>query len=179
MATAKQLITRIEAGEFDGVFGRLYAHDAAVIETQRKRYIQTIQEFEECFGEGRDLRIYSAPGRTELGGNHTDHNNGVVMAAGVNLDIIAVVSKNDNNVINFKSKGFGRIDGIDLNRLEPVESEASHSAALIRGVAAGVAKVGGKVGGFDAFSTSDVLRGSGLSSSAAFEVVVGAILRGE
>ena len=179
MATAKQLITRIEAGEFDGVFGRLYAHDAAVIETQRKRYIQTIQEFEECFGEGRDLRIYSAPGRTELGGNHTDHNNGVVMAAGVNLDIIAVVSKNDNNVINFKSKGFGRIDGIDLNRLEPVESEASHSAALIRGVAAGVAKVGGKVGGFDAYSTSDVLRGSGLSSSAAFEVVVGAILRGE
>ena len=81
MATAKQLITRIEAGEFDGVFGRLYAHDAAVIETQRKRYIQTIQEFEECFGEGRDLRIYSAPGRTELGGNHTDHNNGVVMSS--------------------------------------------------------------------------------------------------
>ena len=179
MATAKQLITRIEAGEFDGVFGRLYAHDAAVIETQRKRYIQTIQEFEECFGEGRDLRIYSAPGRTELGGNHTDHNNGVVMAAGVNLDIIAVVSKNDNNVVNFKSKGFGRIDGIDLNHLEPVASEASHSAALIRGVAAGVAKVGGKVGGFDAYSTSDVLRGSGLSGSAAFEVVVGAILRGE
>ena len=179
MATAKQLITRIEAGEFDGVFGRLYAHDAAVIETQRKRYIQTIQAFEECFGEGRDLRIYSAPGRTELGGNHTDHNNGVVMAAGVNLDIIAVVSKNDNNVINFKSKGFGRIDGIDLNRLEPVESEASHSAALIRGVAAGVAKVGGKVGGFDCYTTSDVLGGSGLSSSAAFEVCMGAIFRGE
>ena len=179
MATSAELKQNILNGGYDQAFAKLYGADTATVAAQRVRYVDMIDHFEENFGTGRTVCLYSAPGRTEIGGNHTDHNNGVVMAAGVNLDIIAVVSKNDNNVINFKSKGFGRIDGIDLNRLEPVESEASHSAALIRGVAAGVAKVGGKVGGFDAFSTSDVLRGSGLSSSAAFEVVVGAILRGE
>lgn len=179
MPTAKQLLAQIEAGQFDATFARLYSKDAQVIAAQRERYSQAICEFERCFGEGREVRLYSAPGRTELGGNHTDHNNGVVMAAGVNLDIIAVVSKNQDNVIRFKSKGFGRVDTVDLNTLEPVESEKSHSAALIRGVAAGIARLGGKIGGFDTYSTSDVLRGSGLSSSAAFEVVVGAILRGE
>ena len=179
MPTAKQLLAQIEAGKFDSTFAKLYAHDSAVIAAQRERYAQAIQEFEQNFGAGRELHIYSAPGRTELGGNHTDHNNGVVMAAGVNLDIIAVVSKNADPIIRFKSKGFGRTDSVDLNCLTPVESEAAHSASLIRGVAAGIAKLGGKIGGFDTYSTSDVLRGSGLSSSAAFEVVVGAILRGE
>ncbi len=179
MPTAKQLLAQIEAGQFDGTFAKLYGAEAPVIAAQRERYSQAIQEFERCFGAGRELHIYSAPGRTELGGNHTDHNNGVVMAAGVNLDIIAVVSKNSENTIHFKSKGFGRVDTVDLGRLEPVESETAHSAALIRGVAAGIARLGGKIGGFDTYSTSDVLRGSGLSSSAAFEVVVGAILRGE
>ena len=106
-----------------------------MIETQRKRYIQTIQEFEECFGEGRDLRIYSAPGRTELGGNHTDHNNGVVIAAAVNLDIIAVVAKNDENVVRVISHGFGKIDDVNLRDLTPQPVEAEHSASLIRGVA--------------------------------------------
>lgn len=179
MPKTKQLLEQIKSGGFDDTFSKLYANDAGTILKQRERYSNAIHDFEKVFGHDRDVQIYSAPGRTEIGGNHTDHNNGVVMAASVNLDIIAVVSRNNENTIRLKSKGFGRIDTIELDKLNPIEAETSHSASLIRGVAAGVVEVGGKIGGFDAYSTSDVLRGSGLSSSAAFEVVVGAILRGE
>ena len=125
------------------------------------------------------MRFYSASGRTEIGGNHTDHNNGVVLAGSVNLDMVAVVSPNEENVIRVKSLGIEKIDDVDVNNLEPKEQEKAPSAALIRGVAAGTVNAGGKVGGFDAYTTSNVLRGSGLSSSAAFEVCIGAILRGE
>lgn len=179
MSTTQQLKQRIAAGEFDGAFAKLYADDRAVIEAQRKRYTQAVDKFEKYFGAGREVRLYSAPGRTEIGGNHTDHNNGVVMAAGVNLDIIAVVAKNNDNVVHFHSHGFGRTDSIDLSVKKPVAVETGHSASLIRGVAVGIENKGGKIGGFDAYSTSDVLRGSGLSSSAAFEVIIGAIFRGE
>ncbi len=179
MAISSVLKKQLQDGAYDASFAKLYADDPAVIAAQRKRYIKTIENFEKEFGADRDVRLYSAPGRTEIGGNHTDHNNGVVMAAAVNLDIIAVVAKNDDNTVRFISEGFGKIDDIDLSVLTPQKPEAEHSASLIRGVAAGIVKEGGKVGGFDAFSTSDVLRGSGLSSSAAFEVCVGAIFRGE
>ena len=179
MSTTQQLKNRIASGEFDKAFAKLYAEDKAVIEAQRARYLLAVEKFEKYFGAGREVRLYSAPGRTEIGGNHTDHNNGIVMAAGVNLDIIAVVAKNDDNVVRFRSHGFGRTDSIDLSIKEPIKAENGHSAALVRGVAVGIEKVGGKVGGFDAYSTSDVLRGSGLSSSAAFEVIIGAIFRGE
>ena len=179
MAISSVLKQQIRDGAYDASFAKLYADDPAVIAAQRERYIKTIENFEKEFGADRDVRLYSAPGRTEIGGNHTDHNNGVVMAAAVNLDIIAVVAKNDDNTVRFISEGFGKIDDIDLSVLTPQKHEAEHSASLIRGVAAGIVKEGGKVGGFDAFSTSDVLRGSGLSSSAAFEVCVGAIFRGE
>ena len=121
----------------------------------------------------------TAPGRTEIGGNHTDHNNGVVLAGSVNLDMVAVVSPNEENVIRVKSLGFDKIDDVDVTNLVPQPREAEHSASLIRGVAKGIVDAGGKVGGFDCYTTSNVLRGSGLSSSAAFEVCIGAILRGE
>lgn len=179
MAISSVLKKQIQDGAYDNAFAKLYAADQAVVDAQRARYIKTIENFEKEFGADRDVRLYSAPGRTEIGGNHTDHNNGVVMAAAVNLDIIAVVAKNDDNTVRFISEGFGKIDDIDLSILTPQKPEAEHSASLIRGVAAGIVKEGGKVGGFDAYSTSDVLRGSGLSSSAAFEVCVGAIFRGE
>ena len=138
-----------------------------------------MDRFAEEYGADREVRLYSAPGRTEIGGNHTDHNNGVVMAAAVNLDVVAVVSPNEDNVVRVKSYGFDKIDDVDLSILTPQKSEMEHSAGLIRGVAAGFVEAGGKVGGFDAYTTSDVLRGSGLSSSAAFEVCMGAIFRGE
>ena len=177
MATTSKLKQQIRQGEYDAALAALYTAEA--VPAQRARYLRTIEHSEKNFGADREVRLYSAPGRTEIGGNHTDHNNGIVMAAAVDLDIIAVVAKNDENCVRFISEGFGKIDDIDLSILTPQAPESEHSASLIRGVAAGIARRGGKIGGFDAFSTSDVLRGSGLSSSAAFEVCVGAIFRGE
>lgn len=179
MATSAELKQNILNGGYDQAFAKLYGADTATVAAQRVRYVDMIDHFEENFGTGRTVCLYSAPGRTEIGGNHTDHNNGVVIAAAVNLDIIAVVAKNDENVVRVISHGFGKIDDVNLRDLTPQPVEAEHSASLIRGVAAGIVKDGGKVGGFDCYSTSNVLRGSGLSSSAAFEVCIGAILRGE
>lgn len=179
MLLTNEILKKIEQGDFDATFTKLYHADAAGCAAQRKRYAHAVREFAAMYGENRAVSIYSAPGRTEIGGNHTDHNNGVVMAAAVNLDIIAVVAKNEDNMVHLRSAGFDRQDVVDLSVLVPSEKEYGRSCALIRGVAAGITERGGKVGGFDAFTTSDVLRGSGLSSSAAFEVVVGAILNGE
>ncbi|WP_291231841.1 galactokinase family protein [Gemmiger sp.] len=177
MANTIELKQQIAQGEYDAAFTKLYG--AAAVQEQRKRYTDLINEFEKAYGTERTVRLYSAPGRTEIGGNHTDHNNGVVLAGSVNLDMVAVVSPNEENVIRVKSLGFDKIDDVDVNILTPQPREAEHSASLIRGVAKGIVDAGGKVGGFDCYSTSNVLRGSGLSSSAAFEVCIGAILRGE
>lgn len=177
MANTNELKQQIAQGEYDASFTKLYG--AAAVQEQRKRYTDLINEFEKAYGTERTVRLYSAPGRTEIGGNHTDHNNGVVLAGSVNLDMVAVVSPNEENVIRVKSLGFDKIDDVDVNILTPQPREAEHSASLIRGVAKGIVDAGGKVGGFDCYSTSNVLRGSGLSSSAAFEVCIGAILRGE
>ncbi len=179
MEKAEELLQKIEAGAYDETFCALYCTDAAGAQKQRVRYTAAIRRFNELYGAGREVRLYSAPGRTEIGGNHTDHNNGVVMAAAVNLDVIAVVAQNGEEVVRVKSHGFEQQDVIDLRDSEIRQSEFGHSSALIRGVAARICQLGGKVGGFDAYTTSDVLRGSGLSSSAAFEVVIGAIFNGE
>ena len=93
MATSTELKQSIAAGQYDAAFEKLYAKDAATVAAQCERYIHAIDRFEHYFGTGRTVRLYSAPGRTEIGGNHTDHNNGVVMAAAVNLDVVAVVSR--------------------------------------------------------------------------------------
>ena len=174
-----QLKKQIQEGVYDAAFSALYGSEPATLAAQRERYSTLVDRFAEEYGADREVRLYSAPGRTEIGGNHTDHNNGVVMAAAVNLDVVAVVSPNEDNVVRVKSYGFDKIDDVDLSILTPQKREMEHSAGLIRGVAAGFVEAGGKVGGFDAYTTSDVLRGSGLSSSAAFEVCMGAIFRGE
>ena len=179
MATTMQLKKQIQEGVYDAAFSALYGSEPATLAAQRERSSTLVDRFAEEYGADREVRLYSAPGRTEIGGNHTDHNNGVVMAAAVNLDVVAVVSPNEDNVVRVKSYGFDKIDDVDLSILTPQKSEMEHSAGLIRGVAAGFVEAGGKVGGFDAYTTSDVLRGSGLSSSAAFEVCMGAIFRGE
>lgn len=145
-------------------------------DTARQRYIDAAAEFETMFGK-KPERFFSAPGRTEVGGNHTDHNNGCVLAAGVSLDVIAAVVPTDDGIIRIKSQGFP-MDTIDSNDIEIKDSEENTSAALIRGVVAGMRRGGYKTGGFCAYTTSDVLKGSGLSSSAAFEVLVGTILNG-
>ena len=120
-------------------------------------------------------RYFSAPGRTEIAGNHTDHQRGRVLAAAVNLDTVAAVRKNGTDVIRIQSKGYS-MSIVDLKQLQPVESEINSTPALIRGVAARFTQLGCQVGGFDAYCESTVLPGSGLSSSAAYEVLIGTIV---
>ena len=130
--------------------------------------------FSTAFG-GEAQRYFSAPGRTEIGGNHTDHQRGRVLAGAVNLDTAAAVRVSGTNVIRVQSKGYPLCQ-VDLDNLEPVAAEINSTPALIRGVAARFAQLGCKVGGFDAYCESTVLPGSGLSSSAAFEVLIGTII---
>ena len=130
--------------------------------------------FAAAFG-GSPERYFSAPGRTEIGGNHTDHQRGRVLAAAVNLDTVAAVRCNGEQVIRIQSKGYP-MSTVSLSELQPVESEINSTPALIRGVAARFRQLGCKVEGFDAYVESTVLPGSGLSSSAAFEVLVGTVI---
>lgn len=169
-----ELIAKIENGELDSELKKVYVTDSAV-EEQKPRYVKTINKFIQLFGDDRDVIVLSAPGRTEICGNHTDHNNGKVLAASINLDAIAVASKSDKPVINEKSEGHA-MNAVDLTNLEPAEDNYGKSAAMIKGVAAGLKNNGYEIGGFDACTTSDVMGGSGLSSSAAFEVLIGTIL---
>lgn len=170
----KEYIAAIEAGEMDEKLKAVYVTDSAV-EAQKPRYIRLINEFVKLFGEDRDVIITSAPGRTEVCGNHTDHNNGKVLAASVNLDAVAVASKNDEDVVRVKSDGHA-MNVVDTSELLPDEAEFGHSTAMVRGFVAKIAGLGYKIGGFDCVTTSDVIGGSGLSSSAAFEVLLGTTL---
>lgn len=151
---------------------KLYGADA--VSMQKSRYEAAEKSFEEIYGNSGNIKFFSAPGRTEVGGNHTDHNRGCVMAAAVGLDVIAVVSPCEGSVVSVKSEGFPE-DVVDISDLEIKENEKNTSAALIRGVAAGFKNAGYNVCGFKAYTTSNVLKGSGLSSSAAFEVLIGTI----
>lgn len=150
----------------------IYSED--MISFQQKRYDNAAKSFTEIFSQ-TSKRFFSAPGRTEIGGNHTDHNFGKVLAAGVSLDVIAAVAESDDSIIEVKSEGFDK-DTVDISSLEPCEAEKNTSAALIRGVCKGFVDRGYRIGGFKAYTTSNVLKGSGLSSSAAFEVLIGTIL---
>jgi len=132
--------------------------------------------FAAAFG-GMPERYFSAPGRTEIGGNHTDHQRGRVLAAAVNLDTVAAVRPNGTDFIRVCSAGYAPCE-ISVRELTPREDERNTTAALIRGVAAGFSRLGCDVGGFDACCESDVLPGSGLSSSAAFEVLIGTVING-
>ena len=130
--------------------------------------------FAACFG-GAPERYFSAPGRTEIGGNHTDHQRGRVLAAAVNLDTVAAVRVNGSDLIRIQSKGYPMCQ-VDIRELTPAEGEINSTPALIRGVAARFAQLGCRVAGFDAYVESTVLPGSGLSSSAAYEVLIGTII---
>lgn len=165
----------LASGKFDTMFAKLYDKKQSYISEQQKRYGEAVDEFNAVFPGHTDVSLFSAPGRTEVGGNHTDHQHGCVLAAAVNLDVIGIVSKNDDNIIRIQSKGFP-MDVIDLSDLTPQDKETGHSASIIRGIAARFKELGYEIGGFDAYTTSNVLKGSGLSSSAAFENLVGTIL---
>ncbi len=158
----------------DSRFCEIYG--SAALETQKSRYLHAVEEFEKLYGADREAALYSVAGRSELSGNHTDHNHGCVIAASIDLDIIAVASPSAGSVIRVKSEGFPE-DVVDFgvyNAPNPARYEKSDS--LIAGMVAGFRKEGLAVGGFDAYTTSNVLKGSGISSSAAFEDMIGNIL---
>ena len=163
----------IKNNEYNAVLNKLYR--AEDIEKQKERYIRVSNSFDEIFGAGSDVAVFSAPGRTEVCGNHTDHNKGRVLAASVNLDAIAVATFNDDNIVRIKSEGY-KMDVVDLSELEPKAEETGRSVSLVRGVCAEFVRRGYKLKGFNAATASDVLSGSGVSSSAAFEVLVGTII---
>ena len=170
--------TELKKGFQDGKYEELLRDiyiDESVLDYQKERYIKAIESFEELFGE-KEVEIYSAPGRSEIGGNHTDHQLGRVLAASINLDAIAIVAKKENGVV-LKSEGYPMIN-VSLADLLPKKEEEGTSEGLIRGVAAKLKEEGYEIGGFEAYVTSDVLNGAGMSSSAAFEVLTGNILSG-
>lgn len=168
-----ELKTALENGKFDNTFSSMYQDVSAANE----RYLKAFSAFGELFGECDGIRVFSAPGRTEVGGNHTDHQHGRVLAGSVDLDVIAVVRSKDDNTIRIKSEGYDLIE-MDLCDLEMNDSELGRTEALIRGCCAFFKANGYNIGGFEAYATSNVLRGSGLSSSAAFEVLICSILNG-
>lgn len=175
MYTTTELKEQIKNGTLDARLMEIYV-DEAKLSYHKERYVRAIREFEKLYGPG-EAEIYSAPGRSEVGGNHTDHQHGEVLAASVNLDGIAVVRKTEGNKIQLLSEGYSMIT-VDLSDLKVKKEEEGTSVGLIRGMAYGLTKNGHPVGGFQAYVTSDVLNGAGLSSSAAFEVLVGTILSG-
>lgn len=143
--------------------------------TDAMKYDALRSAFEKNFGSRDAVKIYSAPGRVEIGGNHTDHQGGRVLAAAINLETVAVVAKNGEDVIRTECEGYGRYK-ISLSDLSPRAEEKNTTAALIRGVASGLAARGITLSGVDMYISSGVLSGSGLSSSAAFEVCVATAL---
>ena len=164
----------IQSGVIDYTLSSLYGEGK--LDAAKARYLTAIDEFAKLYGGDREISIFSVAGRSELSGNHTDHNYGKVIAASIDLDIIAVASPTEERVIRIKSEGFPEdiVNFDDYNA--PVSEKYGTSGAIIAGMAAGIAAKGYKVGGFDAYTTSSVLKGSGLSSSAAFEDMVGTIL---
>lgn len=165
----KELVRAIKSGAFDRDFTLLAYHD---LKLAKARYINAVEEFEKLFGE-REVYLISAPGRTELSGNHTDHQGGCVLAGSVNLDTIAVVSPRDDKNVTVASFGYKPFT-VNLDDLSLIESEKGKSEGIVRGVAKALCD-GRDFRGFDAYTTSDVPKGSGLSSSAAFEVLIGKI----
>lgn len=162
----------IKTSEFLSRLQKVYGDEATF---QQERFFALSEKFENDFNCTANVRFFSAPGRTEVGGNHTDHNNGKVLAAAVNLDAVAAVSERDDGVICVNSEGYAPIE-VDTSDLSVIDSEAGKSSALIRGVCARFNELGYKFGGFNASITSRVLSGSGLSSSAAYEVLIGTVL---
>lgn len=153
------------------LLGKLYGEKAQL---QKERYLRALDRFEELFGSEKEVAVFSAPGRTEIGGNHTDHNGGRVLAGSVDYDVIAVVAKEEGDTVHIYSEGFAP-DTVSLSRLEIDQEEFGKSSALIRGVAKGFLDRSFSVGGFTAYTESCVPKGSGVSSSAAFEVLLGTI----
>lgn len=179
MSSCKTLLDALRTGAHDRALAALYALDGTQdsVDKARDRVCRTVQSFMDAFAPGEDVQaaLFSGPGRTEIGGNHTDHQHGRVLCGSVDLDMLACAAPNGTNLIRIRSEGYPALE-ISLDNLLPRKEEENTSAALVRGVAAKVQELGYKLVGFDACATSTVLSGSGLSSSAAYEVLIGNIL---
>ena len=153
----------------------LYCCAPAETASEAARYAAVLDRLEKTFGSHAEAGLYSAPGRTEIGGNHTDHQHGRVLAGSVNIDMIAAAAPNDKNQLRVQSEGYD-LCVIDLNDLEARKEEENTTAALLRGECAAFTQRGAKLAGLDVYISSNVPKGSGVSSSAAFEVLIGVIL---
>ncbi len=174
MLKTEELKKQLEGGELDSKLAYIYSCTGDV-KPYADRYLSVIEGYGNTFGEAEELALFSAPGRTEIGGNHTDHQHGCVLAGSVNLDVIAAVSFNNENVVRIQSKGY-KMDEISLDDLEIHPEQFDKAIALIRGVLRKFSDMGYELKGFNAYTESNVMKGSGLSSSAAFEVLVGTIV---
>lgn len=175
MKAWNKYIEELNSGVYSDRLMDIYL-DSALVPYQTKRYVDAATKFATLFGE-KEVQIYSAPGRSEVSGNHTDHQHGHVLATSINLDAIGVVAPTNDNIVHLVS-GESDLIEIDLSDLFVNVDEKETTNALIRGVAAGFNKSGYKLGGFEAYVTSDVLVGAGMSSSAAFESLIGTIFSG-
>ena len=177
MLSCKTLIDQLSGGMWDKRLNHLYCcNGGEALEAVRARAVEAVKRYQTLFSAGDDAQaaLFSSPGRTELGGNHTDHQHGCVLAASVNMDMLAVAAPNGTALVRIHSEGYPVLT-VDLSSLSPAEDERETSAALVRGVAARMAELGQSPAGFDAYVCSSVPAGSGLSSSAAYEVLVGTI----
>lgn len=173
MEKISTLITKLNNGNNDA-FKELYGSGSMTLTKQAIRYSDLIKQFQTSFKHDEGL-IFSSPGRTEIGGNHTDHNYGRVLAGAVNLDNVAIAAKNNSNIVRIESVGYPKFE-VDLSNLSPNKSEYYSSESLVRGISARLKELGFAIGGFDACIDGGVPKGSGLSSSASFEVLIGAII---
>ena len=171
----EEIITMLSDCDLDSTLLDIYG-DIEKIQYQKKRYIKAVNTFAEKYGD-RNLSIFSAPGRSEICGNHTDHQHGEVLAAAVNLDSIAVAAKNEDNRVVITSEGYHELV-VSLDKIKYDKKEEGTTLSLVKGVLKGMLERGYKVGGFTAYVTSDVLIGAGLSSSASFEILIGTIVSG-
>ncbi len=177
MGTISSVLNLLAGDSLDESLGAVYCCKSEAVAEPKKRIKDAINAYMAAFSadESCEIAAFSAPGRTELGGNHTDHQRGCVLAAGVNMDMLAVAAKNGTDKILIRSEGYSQLE-IDTRELEVCNGEKGSSAALVRGVAAQIKELGYVPAGFNAYICSNVPAGSGLSSSAAFEVLIGTIL---
>lgn len=174
MNTTEQLIKLLQQGRFDEKLAGLYGK--AKLAEQRARYIAVLEQYGKTYGWKREVRVFSVPGRTEIGGNHTDHENGAVLAAAIDLDMVAVVALNGTNIVRLQSRGFFGEDDIDIYQRGPYAEEKGTTASIIRGMAMAFRYHKYEVYGFDAYLDSEIMPGAGLSSSAVLENMLGTIL---
>ena len=174
MKTISQIESELKLGAYDLFLKKLYGEETQALSKAQNRVSTVLSRFRSTFDEGRPAALFSGPGRTEIGGNHTDHQHGRVLCGSVDMDMLACAAPNGLPLVRIQSEGYPELK-VDLDDLSVNIGEMGTSAALVRGIAARLAEMGFRPEGFDACVSSTVLSGSGLSSSAAYEVLIGNI----